>query len=59
MESLMRMPDVIKRTGMCSAKIYRLEGFPKPVKIVRISVWVESEIAAWIDTVIQAARKTA
>lgn len=59
-QSLIRLPEVLKRTGFGKAWIYRLisEGrFPAPVKIgVRAVAFVESEIDAWIQSVIQASR---
>jgi prophage regulatory protein len=57
-ESLLRLPDVVRRTGMCRAKIYRLEGFPKPIKVAgRTSAWIASEVDAWIAKVIAEARR--
>jgi predicted DNA-binding transcriptional regulator AlpA len=45
---------------MCSAMVYRLEGFPKPIKVVgRTSAWIASEVDAWIVKVIAEARRTA
>jgi len=50
--SLIRFPEVQKRTGYSKAWLYRLLGenrFPKPVKIGSRSIaFVESEIDAWI-----------
>ncbi|WP_340620386.1 helix-turn-helix transcriptional regulator [Xenorhabdus siamensis] len=52
-ESLIRLPEVQRRTGYSKAWIYRLikEGqFPKQVKIGPRSVaFVESEIDGWVD----------
>ena len=57
---LIRLPEVLKRTGFGKAWIYRLisEGrFPAPVKIgVRAVAFVESEIDAWIQSVIETSR---
>ncbi|EAW2116172.1 AlpA family transcriptional regulator [Salmonella enterica] len=57
---LIRLPEVMKRTGYCKAWIYRLinDGkFPAPVKIgTRAVAFVESEIDAWIQSIIQASR---
>ena len=51
-QSLIRLPEVLKRTGFGKAWIYRLisEGrFPAPVKIgVRAVAFVESEVDEWI-----------
>lgn len=55
-QSLIRLPEVLKRTGFGKAWIYRLisEGrFPAPVKIgTRAVAFVESEIDEWIKAVI-------
>ena len=57
-ESFLRLPQVISRTGMCKAKIYRLEGFPKPVKVGgSTSGWIESEVDAWIAETIAEGRR--
>ncbi len=52
-QSLIRLPEVLKRTGFGKAWIYRLisEGrFPAPVKIgVRAVAFVESEVDEWIN----------
>ncbi|MGY0161439.1 helix-turn-helix transcriptional regulator [Edwardsiella tarda] len=51
--SLIRMPDVIRRTGYGKAWIYKLIAqncFPKPVKIGSRSIaFVESEVDDWIN----------
>jgi len=61
MESLLRLPEVMRRTGMCRAKIYKLckvSGFPKPLRLHgRSSAWVESEVQEWIANIIAEARK--
>ena len=57
---LIRLPEVLKRTGFGKAWIYRLisEGrFPAPVKIgVRVVAFVESEVDEWIQSVIESSR---
>ncbi|AQT22741.1 AlpA family transcriptional regulator [Salmonella enterica subsp. enterica serovar Anatum] len=62
-QSLIRLPEVLKRTGFGKAWIYRLisEGrFPAPVKIgTRAVAFVESEIDEWIETVISSSRSHA
>ncbi|EAM3719460.1 AlpA family transcriptional regulator [Salmonella enterica subsp. enterica serovar 4,12:d:-] len=62
-QSLIRLPEVLKRTGFGKAWIYRLisEGrFPAPVKIgVRAVAFVESEIDEWIEGVINNSRSHA
>ena len=59
-QSLIRLPEVLKRTGFGKAWIYRLisEGrFPAPVKIgVRVVAFVESEVDEWIQSVIESSR---
>lgn len=59
-QSLIRLPEVLKRTGFGKAWIYRLisEGrFPAPVKIgVRAVAFVESEVEEWIQSVIETSR---
>ncbi|WP_316554737.1 helix-turn-helix transcriptional regulator [Klebsiella aerogenes] len=57
---LIRLPEVLKRTGFGKAWIYRLisEGrFPAPVKIgVRAVAFVESEVDEWVQSVIETSR---
>ena len=59
-QSLIRLPEVLKRTGFGKAWVYRLisEGrFPAPVKIgVRDVAFVESEVDEWIQSVIETSR---
>ena len=53
---LIRLPEVMKKTGFGKAWIYRLisqNRFPQPVKIgVRATAFVESEIDEWIDVIL-------
>lgn len=57
---LIRLPEVLERTGYGKARIYRLisEGrFPAPVKIgVRAVAFVESEVDEWIQSVVETSR---
>lgn len=57
---LIRLPEVLERTGYGKAWIYRLinDGkFPAPVKIgSRAIAFVESEIDSWIQSVIETSR---
>ena len=57
---LIRLPEVLERTGYGKAWIYRLisEGrVPAPVKIgVRAVAFVESEVDEWIQSVIETSR---
>lgn len=59
-QSLIRLSEVLKRTGFGKAWIYRLikdDKFPAPVKIgTRAVAFVESEINAWIQSVIETSR---
>ncbi|MDF7761454.1 AlpA family transcriptional regulator [Kosakonia cowanii] len=59
-QSLIRLPEVLKRIGFGKAWIYRLisEGrFPAPVKIgVRAVAFIESEVDEWIQSVIETSR---
>lgn len=56
MQKLIRLPEVLKRTGKTKSPLYRdiaAGRFPKPVKIspeLKFSAvgWVESEINEWI-----------
>ena len=51
-ERFMRLPEVISSVGLCKAEIYgRISRgeFPEPVKLGRVSVWLQSEIRRWID----------
>lgn len=55
---LLRLPEVINRTGLPRATIYEqmaLGIFPKPVPLsVRSRGWIESEVDAWIAARIRA-----
>lgn len=58
---LIRMPEVMRRSALRKAWIYKLisQGrFPKPVKIgSRAIAFVESEVDAWINQRIEDSRK--
>ncbi|EPQ1147520.1 AlpA family transcriptional regulator [Citrobacter amalonaticus] len=60
---LIRLPEVMNRTGYGKAWIYRLinEGFfPKPIKIgARAIAFIESEVDEWIASAIEYSRKNA
>lgn len=60
---LLRLPEVIHKTGYGKAWIYRLinEGlFPQPVKIgARAIAFVESEVDEWIASAIERSRQSA
>lgn len=49
--SLIRLPEVMKRTGLARPTIYRAASrgqFPKPVKFGSATSWVAQEIDSWI-----------
>lgn len=52
MQKLLRLPDVIARTGLSRSTIYETATrFPKPVKLsARAVAWVESEVDEWIES---------
>lgn len=60
-QSLIRLSEVLRRTGYSKAWIYRLmsqEKFPKSIKIgTRSIAFVESEIDEWINQRIAESRK--
>lgn len=62
-ESLIRLPEVLKRTGVSRATVYRLinkKAFPLPVKISEKAIaFVESEVNDWIYKTIEQCRKAA
>lgn len=48
---LLRLAEVIERVGLGKSAIYtriRAKAFPRQVDLGGVSVWVESEIDAWI-----------
>ncbi|AYA41957.1 AlpA family transcriptional regulator [Xenorhabdus nematophila] len=59
-ESLIRLPEVQRRTGYSKAWIYKLIGdgeFPKQVKIgARSIAFIESEVDDWISQRISESR---
>ncbi len=58
-ECLLPLPAVKARVGMGKTKIYeqiKIGTFPACIKNGRISVWVESEIDAWITCAIMQKR---
>ena len=58
---ILRLPDVMKRTGICRASIYQHMAsgvFPKSISLGARSVgWLEHEIDAWLAAKIQARGK--
>ena len=55
-----RLPEVLKRTGLCKAWIYKLisqDRFPEPIKLgERAIAFIESEIDEWIEKCILESR---
>lgn len=50
-ERLLRLQDVMDRTGCKRAKLYQMVArglFPRPVKIDNCAHWPESSIDAWV-----------
>lgn len=58
---LLRLPDVMARVGLARSTIYLMiqdKEFPAPINIgSRAVAWVESDIQAWIDDKIRAAKE--
>ncbi|CAD7379494.1 AlpA family transcriptional regulator [Xanthomonas arboricola] len=51
-QRLLRLRDVLERVGMSKSTLYsriRDKTFPKPLHLGTSSVWVESEVADWIN----------
>ncbi|MDF1829974.1 MAG: AlpA family transcriptional regulator [Cycloclasticus pugetii] len=52
--SILRLPEVIKTTGLGRSTIYRdinLGSFPKPIKLGEKSTgWLSSDISTWIES---------
>lgn len=47
---ILRLPDVMTRTGLSRSSVYSLDSFPKPIKLGRnMSGWLESEVESWIE----------
>ena len=53
MNHIIRLPEVISRTGLSRSSIYsfvKKETFPQPVKLgVRAIGWKTEEVSTWID----------
>jgi prophage regulatory protein len=52
-EQILKLPDVIKVTGLARSTIYKLIGenrFPKQIKLTSFSSgWLKSEIEHWLN----------
>ena len=57
---MLRLPEVMKRTGLGRSQIYKLvnqKEFPNQIRLGSSSVaWLESEIETWIEEKIQDSR---
>ena len=55
-DRLIRLPEVMQITSLSRTQIYRLIAagtFPKQRRIShKVAAWKESEIAAWVDSVV-------
>ncbi|SEO74236.1 transcriptional regulator, AlpA family [Luteibacter sp. UNC138MFCol5.1] len=58
-----RLPDVLKQTGLSRSYVYKLESkgqFPRRVKLgVLASAWIESEVQNWCADRVEATRGAA
>lgn len=58
---ILRLPEVVARTGLSRTTIYRLareDKFPRPVSLgARAAGWPADEVAAWIETRVRASRE--
>jgi prophage regulatory protein len=63
MESLLRLPEVERRTGLKRSAIYNRMAtgeFPKPIRLTEKAVaWPESEVSHWIHAKIAQGRLAA
>lgn len=52
-EQILKLPDVIKVTGLARSTIYKLiseNRFPKQIKLTNFSSgWLKSEVESWLD----------
>lgn len=49
---LIRLPELLARTGLSRTVIYELikaKSFPRPIKVGSASLWVDSDVSAWIE----------
>lgn len=60
-DSVLRLPRVKDRTGLCRASIYaaiKNGTFPSPIKLTERAVgWTASSIEAWIQSRVEASRQ--
>jgi len=52
-EQILKLPEVIKISGLARSTIYKLiseDRFPKQIKLTKFSSgWIKSEVDFWID----------
>jgi prophage regulatory protein len=61
-QRLIRLPQVKAMVGLGRSSIYdriKKGEFPKPIKVGRVSGWIEAEVEVWISEQIQASRPRA
>tara|TARA_B100001996_G_scaffold61278_1_gene43850 strand:- start:577 stop:774 length:198 start_codon:yes stop_codon:yes gene_type:complete len=63
LNALLRLPDVVNRTGLSKRSIYRWIAngkFPAQIRIgnSRIVAWSEKDIASWVNQQILSSAKT-
>ncbi|MGZ8219570.1 helix-turn-helix transcriptional regulator [Methylomagnum sp.] len=59
-DRFVRLPEVRVITGRSKSQIYADTTFPRPIKLsARESAWLHSEVLAWMQTKLEAARKNA
>jgi prophage regulatory protein len=61
-QRIIRLPEVRELVGLGKTAIYdkiKTGEFPKPLKLGRVSGWVESDVQAWINAQITASRTPA
>jgi len=58
---IIRLPEVIKRTGLSRSSIYLKVGqhsFPEPISLGDRAIgWIEEEVNGWLDSRIRFTRK--
>jgi prophage regulatory protein len=55
-DRLLRLPEVLALIGLSRPELYRRmkrpasdSGFPRQVKLGRVSAWSESEVLSWVE----------
>lgn len=53
---LLRLSQIKEKTGLGRSMIYnyiQIGEFPKPLKLKRVALWVESEVDQWVEDLIK------